>query len=163
VDLSARPATAADLASLAQLMDEGTAGLVDQRGTDLWLLEDGPSRPFELTLQSRLDDPSKVVLAGCVDDVPVGVLLGGRRELPDGRLLAQIDFVYVHPEARGIGVGDGLVHAAEAWALSARCSGIDALAFPGDRETKNLYERAGLTARAIIVHRSFGPDEMSPG
>jgi GNAT superfamily N-acetyltransferase len=161
VEVSARPATAADLALLAELVEEGTAEVLDQRGADLWLLEHGPARPFALTLQALLDDHSTVVLAGCVDDVPVGVLLGGRRELSDGRVLARIDFVYVHPQARGIGVGDGLVHAAEAWALSSRCSGIDGIAFPGDRETKNLFERAGLTARAIIVHRSFGPDEAA--
>jgi hypothetical protein len=28
---------------------------------------------------------------------------------------------------------------------------IDALSLPGDRDTKNLYERNGLTARLIVA------------
>ena len=34
-------------------------------------------------------------------------------------------------------------------------SGIEAVALPGDRETKNLFERAGLTARKITVYKSL--------
>jgi len=94
----------------------------------------------------------------------VGVLLADRRRLRDGRDIARITFVFVHPEARGIGIGAALVELAEAWAQAGGCSGVDGLALPGDRETKNLYERAGLTARAIVVHRSFvSRDASGPG
>lgn len=41
-------------------------------------------------------------------------------------------------------------------ATAAGCLGIDALALPGNRETKNFFEASGLTARAIVVHRSLG-------
>jgi len=30
---------------------------------------------------------------------------------------------------------------------------VEAEALPGDRETKNLYERAGITARNIVVSK----------
>jgi hypothetical protein len=40
-----------------------------------------------------------------------------------------------------------------AWATAAGCRGIDAIALPGARDTKNFFERMGLVARAIIVHR----------
>jgi hypothetical protein len=33
------------------------------------------------------------------------------------------------------------------------CVGIDALALPGNRQTKNFFESFGFTARAIVVHR----------
>ena len=52
-----------------------------------------------------------------------------------------------------------------AWAHEAGAVGIDALALPGDRATKNFFETAGLTARAILVHRSFAtvlPDAETP-
>ena len=45
-----------------------------------------------------------------------------------------------------------------AWATAQGCFGIDALALPGNRATKNFFERYGLTARAIIVHKRLGDD-----
>ena len=33
--------------------------------------------------------------------------------------------------------------------------GIEALALPGDRATKNFFEAQGMVARAIIVHRQL--------
>jgi GNAT superfamily N-acetyltransferase len=145
-----------DLGLLAELVEEGVAAAAQYRGSDLWLVEEGPQAPFDAYLRSVVDDPNQQVLAGCVDDVPVGVLLVDRRLLPDQRSMGRIAFVYVHPEARAIGVGEALVDATLRWAREQGCVGVDGLAFPGDRETKNLYERAGLTARAIVVHRSFG-------
>ena len=32
---------------------------------------------------------------------------------------------------------------------------VESFALPGDRDTKNLYERAGVTARKIIVSKRF--------
>jgi len=106
---------------------------------------------------TRLDSASTAVLAGCIDDVAVGVLLASRRELIDQRLLARIDLVFVDPEARDVGVGEALVHGAAAWAVASGCIGLDGLALPGDRQTKNLYERAGMTAREITVYRELAP------
>ena len=42
-------------------------------------------------------------------------------------------------------------------------AGIDGFALPGDRETKNFFERFGLTARAILVHRSLLPQGEASG
>ena len=59
-----------------------------------------------------------------------------------------LDQVFVLPQARGLGVGSNLLkdavsrHGAE---------NLDALSLPGDRLTKNLYERSGLKARLIIA------------
>jgi GNAT superfamily N-acetyltransferase len=155
LDVSARMASSTDLVLLAELLGEGVTAATQYRGSDLWLVEHAPHAPFDAYLRSVVDDPTRQVLAGCVDDVPVGVLLVDRRLLPDQRSMGRISFVYVHSEARSIGVGEALVHAALRWAREQGCVGMDGVAFPGDRETKNLYERAGLTARAIVVHRSF--------
>ena len=32
------------------------------------------------------------------------------------------------------------------------------VALPGDRETKNMYERFGVKARALIVSKSLNPN-----
>lgn len=65
---------------------------------------------------------------------------------------AFLSHIYVDPEARRVGVGDSLMREALARAASLSDS-IEALALPGDRETKNLFERHGLTAQTIVVGR----------
>ena len=67
--------------------------------------------------------------------------------------IARVDQVYVTPEARELGFGDALLDAATAIAVEAGAHVIEGEALPGDRDTKNLYERAGITARLITVSR----------
>ena len=64
---------------------------------------------------------------------------------------AEVMQVYVHPEAREIGFGDWLLEAAVAAARSEGCAVLEGTALPGDRQTKNLFERAGIKARKITV------------
>ena len=71
--------------------------------------------------------------------------------------MALIEELYTEPEARGVGVGRRLIQAVELWARATGCIGIESMALPGDRDTKNFFEAAGLIARAIVVHRSFEP------
>jgi GNAT superfamily N-acetyltransferase len=67
--------------------------------------------------------------------------------------VARIDQVFVTPDARELGFGDTLVEVATDAARAAGATVIEGEALPGDRETKNLYERAGITARLITVSR----------
>ena len=57
--------------------------------------------------------------------------------------------MYVTPEARELGFGDALLELATGRPLGAAV--LEGEALPGDRHTKNLYERAGITARLITV------------
>ena len=59
-----------------------------------------------------------------------------------------LDQVFVHPQARGLGIGAALLKDAVRRHGADR---LDALSLPGDRLTKNLYERAGLKARLIVA------------
>lgn len=70
--------------------------------------------------------------------------------------VATIEQVFVTRDARNLGVGDALVSATLAWAQQQKLTALDALALPGDRETKNLYERSGLVARLITVTKKLG-------
>ena len=157
MEVTARLAVEADLPCLVPLVEQGIAVAEGERGAELWLLEDAPRPPVQEALEHQLAEATAGVIAGCVDDVPVGVLLIDRRVLIDGRAIARVSFVFVHPRARDVGVGEALVGAATAWALASGCVGLDGLALPGDRRTKNLYERSGLTARQITVHRELRP------
>ena len=69
----------------------------------------------------------------------------------------------MEPEARELGVGELLLEAAIGWAEAHGCRGIDAMALPGIRASKNLFERFGLKARRLVVHRPLGAwAETSP-
>ena len=79
-------------------------------------------------------------------------------QAPDAHGVAVIDSVFVEEGARQLGLGDGLVSWALAWARGRQATSVESWALPGDRETKNLFERNGLTARLITVSRSLsGP------
>ena len=62
---------------------------------------------------------------------------------------------FVEPEFRGVGAGDALI---EHFLMSAQAAGarrVGGSALPGDRATKNLFERNGLVARLILVEREI--------
>ncbi len=40
--------------------------------------------------------------------------------------------------------------------VASGCTGVDATALPGHREAKNFFERAGFSARSLVMHRSTG-------
>jgi GNAT superfamily N-acetyltransferase len=65
-----------------------------------------------------------------------------------------IEEIYVQPEARAVGVGELLVERLVAFCVEAGCSGVDAAALPGHRQAKNFFERAGFTARLLVMHRN---------
>ncbi len=157
-EVTARLAVEPDLPALVDLVRHASDAASVQRGGELWLFEQAPREPLADTLAAGLAaDGRHAVLAGCVDGVPVGVMVVDRRALDDGREVARVSLVFVTAGARGIGVGEALLDAATDWAREAGCVGLDGLALPGDRETKNLYERAGMSARLITVYRELAP------
>jgi hypothetical protein len=48
-----------------------------------------------------------------------------------------------------------MLDAVIAWCTERGCTGIDAHALPGNRDTKNFFETFGFTARLLVVHRSL--------
>ena len=94
---------------------------------------------------------------GDLDGATVGFAAARLVELSDDTSLAEIDALYVLPEARGVGLGEALMDEVLAWAAGAGAAAVDAVALPGDRVTKNFFERYGMTARALQVHRRLDP------
>ena len=103
----------------------------------------------------RLADPGWLTLVGGLGDA---VLAAATMRLPIGRTrpVAEIDCIYVTPGARELGVGEALLRELLDAAVANAATEIEANALPGDRETKNLFERAGLVARLITVSRRVG-------
>lgn len=62
-----------------------------------------------------------------------------------------IESVFVEEECRTIGIGDALVIACLKELQQRQATWVQSRALPGDRATKNLFERHGLVAQTIIV------------
>lgn len=159
----ARAAVVGDLDALEQLVRRGTAELQAQRGGPLWSRREAHPEPIRPLLEQALTgaDPAARVVVGTVDDTVVGYGWARLERLHDDGLVLVISDLYTEPEARAIGVGEAMMAVLESEARAAGAVGIDAIALPGDRHTKNFFETFGLTARAIVVHRSLDPEPPS--
>lgn len=145
-----RRAVRADAAELARLELLARGSLTDVRGGAA-LLAEQPAIGDCSAWEAAIDVATRVVWVALVDEVPVGLL---ELMLPDrvggaGRVCQ----VFVEAEARELGFGDELL--AEAIEATRQAGGavIESFALPGDRDTKNLFERAGVTARKLIVSK----------
>lgn len=152
---AARPATEADLDRLAALVEEAVAEQAEARGGAVWAARETRARPARDSLAAELAADDHLVLAGTIDDVVVGYAAVHVEPLRDGTSLGVITDIYVEPGARGVGVGELLADAAVEWCEARGCRGVDGLALPGNRGTKNFFEAHGFTARVIVVHRAF--------
>jgi GNAT superfamily N-acetyltransferase len=148
-----RPATAADLPRLAELAEQAIAELRAGRGGEVWSRHAARRPPFEAQLARELEDDDHRVLVGTVDGTVMGYGVGAVERLPDGGLLGVVTDLYTELGARELGIGELTMHALVEWCTERGCFGVDSLALPGDRHTKNFFESFGLVARAIVVHR----------
>ena len=152
-----RRATADDVPVLAMLVKAAVDEQRDARGGEVWSVREAREVPAEPSLEASLADPDQLVLAGTIDDVVVAYAVARVEALRDGSRLGVISDVYTEPGAREVGIGELLVDEVLAWCTERGCRGVDALALPGNRETKNFFETAGLVARAIVVHKKLAP------
>ncbi|MDZ7679652.1 MAG: GNAT family N-acetyltransferase [Acidimicrobiales bacterium] len=158
---TARPATPGDLERIAELATAAIAELTPSRGGAIWARREARPAPVEASLSAAIDNSDHHVVVGELDGVVVGYAAVRIEVLRDGGLLAMLDDLYVDPEARGVGVGETMMNAVLGWADERGCLGIDSLALPGNRETKNFFESFGLVARAIVVHRPLAGSNPS--
>ena len=123
------------------------------RGGALWEVREARAEPLAETFAELLDRDDAVVIVGTIDDVVVGYGALELETLRDGRRLGVIDELYVEPDARAVGVGEAIATELVAFCAEAGCIGVDAVALPGHRAAKNFFERAGFTARALVMHK----------
>jgi GNAT superfamily N-acetyltransferase len=142
-----RHATNDDLAVIIELDATAREAVASQRGGRNWLVEHAPARFLHA---DELIDHSWV---GTVDEHVVGFLRCTIDDVPQHGLVCSVERVFVDENARELGFGDALLQQAIDYATNLGCVAIEGNALPGDRETKNLYERAGIVARKIIVSR----------
>jgi len=137
-----RLAVEADAEHLEQLEREAQGNTAGARGAAALFAE----QPDGILA----NDEHGFTIVATVDGVVVGMATL-RIALVQGQRIATVVRVFVTAPARQVGIGDALINASKDAARQRGCVRIDALSLPGDRETKNLYERNGLTARLIVA------------
>ncbi|HZA75601.1 MAG TPA: GNAT family N-acetyltransferase [Acidimicrobiales bacterium] len=150
---AARTAVEADIPHLVELAGAAAEEKVRQKGGAIWARREGRPAPREAALRLALQSNDHEVAVGTLDGAIVGYGAARVETLLDGGRLGVIDDIYVDPGARAVGVGEALMNHLLDWCTARGCFGVDSLALPGDRETKNFFESFGLVARAIVVHR----------
>ncbi len=154
---TARPATPADVETLARLWERAVAELDGQRGGAL--LAGALSRiDLDRFLGDAVSDPDRVLVLGFIDHVAVGLASGFvdrlRREP-----VATLELIYTDPLARQVGVGEAMLDVVTAWSREQGAAGVDAPALPGNRPAKAFFETHGFQARLLIMHRPGGVTE----
>lgn len=152
-DVSTRTATSDDLAVVVELVRTAVEEKRQQKGGEMWARRERRPDPRAPELLAALEDPDREVVVGEIDGVVVGYGLVHTEVLDDGGVLGVVNDIYVDPGARSVGVGEAMMEHLLAWCRDKGCFGVDSLALPGDRATKNFFESFGLVARAIVVHR----------
>ncbi len=156
MEVMARAAAAPDLDVLSELAVEAVEELTPNRGGAVWRRERARALPPLESLRSDLGDENCRICVGCIDDVPIGYGVLRVDALRDGGLLGRISDLYTLPGARGVGVGEAMMDHLLGFASERDCFGVDSIALPGDRHTKNFFESFGLVARELVVHRTLG-------
>jgi GNAT superfamily N-acetyltransferase len=155
IDPRVRRAEPGDAEELRSLEAAARAGLAEVRGGGRWLdVHHAIGERWAQAIEERAVFVAVIPATGdgdAVTDAVVGVLVVD--VVDDPMRVARIDQVFVTADARELGFGDALVAAATEWGRAAGAELIEAETLPGDRNLKNLYERAGVTARLITVSK----------
>ena len=138
IDPVVREFTAADEVVLDELAALARESIREARGGARWI----ETHPMPIW-----NDSDVVVLVADLDGVVIGYLAArmGSDQVMD------VEEVFVLEQAREVGFGDALVEEIQRVARQRGAKRLEAEALPGDRDTKNLWERAGITARLITV------------
>ena len=133
--------------------------LAPMRGGAVWKAREARQEPIEEALEELLEDPECRVLVATIDATVVGYAVARLERLADGSVLGVIDDIFVEEGARQVGLGELMINDLMAWCEECKCIGMDAMALPGHRATKNFFEESGFTARQLVMHHRFVEEE----
>lgn len=152
----ARAPRSEELETCVRLLGAARAAAAQARGGPELLADVDHELGRPVTSRSALErwaaEPGNVLLAGTFEGVVVGVAMAHVPARASERI-AVVDWLYVEPEARGVGVGTELANALLEWSTETGCRSLDVPALPGDRATKQLFESLGFSARRLLLQR----------
>ncbi|MEC7873292.1 MAG: GNAT family N-acetyltransferase [Actinomycetota bacterium] len=150
---SVRAALSTDLETLVEFATQAVAEQDENRGGYIWSGRETRNSPYFASFEATLHDPDQIIWMGMIDEVPVGYAVSKVELLRSGEILGQVSDIWVEPQARSVGVGEALIEAIISWCTERNCVGIDSMALPGNRATKNFFETFGFKARLLTVHK----------
>jgi GNAT superfamily N-acetyltransferase len=151
----AKVASSEELSIIAQLADEAVLEQIDGRGGYIWSRRETSTVPYILSLEASMASPDEEIWVGTLDNAILSYARAKVEVLRTGEYLGVVTDIYVTPEARSVGLGEALINVIIEWCQERKCVGIDSMALPGNRETKNFFETFGFKARLLTVHRSL--------
>ena len=151
----AKVASSEELSIIAQLADEAVLEQIDGRGGYIWSRRETSTVPYILSLEASMASPDEEIWVGTLDNAILSYARAKVEVLRTGEYLGVVTDIYVTPEARSVGLGEALINVIIEWCQERKCVGIDSMALPGNRETKNFFETFGFKARMLTVHRSL--------
>jgi len=148
---AARLATVADVPDIEWVALQVLEEQQSVRGGSLFQRREAVTALADISL--AVSDDTAVV--GTYDDVVLGYGIAVIEALADGSRLGRIQALAVQADARGSGIGEAIMNLMLERLTESGCFGVDSIALPGDRNTKNFFESFGLKARMLIVHRDL--------
>jgi hypothetical protein len=153
-----RAAGGHDLARIVELAVAMRAELSSMKGGDLWLQRCAWAEPLDEAYRALLERGDARLVVGTIDDVVVGFGAALVEPLRSGETLGVITDLFVEAGAREVGVGEAIAGGLVAFCVERGCMGIDSVALPGHRATKNFFEEQHFTARMLTMHRRLERD-----
>ena len=147
-----------DIARIVELARLMRAELAPMKGGSVWLEHDAWPEPLEQSYRGLLANDDACVIVGTIDDAVLGFGAVRVETLRSGRRLGVVTDLFVEPGAREVSVGEEIVGALITFCSERGCIGIDAVALPGHRATKNFFEEHHFTARMLVMHRRLEPE-----
>lgn len=163
MDVTARPATPADVDELTRLYHGLRTEMTDLH--PMWRVSDGLSEPVADALLDAIETDGARVIVGEIDGVPMGFLLArveGLLPQAGHSVVGAIRLVYTDERAREVGVAEAMLDAVLDDLRSLGITKFDAHVLPGHRLAKNFFEAGGFSARSIVMHADDEPSER-PG
>jgi len=154
---SARLAADDELPTVALLAAEARAEIEASKGGPMYLRREGRALPYLESFEAQASDERGAVVVGLIDASIVAFATVSHCELRDGAQLAEIQEIYVLPDARGVGIGEFMLDVIMDWARERGCERLEGSVLPGNRHGKNFFERAAMVTRVLRVSTALGP------
>ena len=154
-----RAAGAEDIPRIVELARLLRAELGAMKGGSLWVEREALPEPLDQSYFALLDREDALVVVGTIDDVVLGYAVVVIDTLRSGKRLGVITDLFVEDAAREVSVGDAMIAEITAFCAERGCLGVDVIALPGHRATKNFFEEHAFTARALTMHHALQANE----
>ena len=144
-----RSARGDDAMAIAELEREAQIEIAQFRGHERLIeVSQVGDQQWPAILASR----ANIVMVAVSTDIVVAY---AKADLDAAGTHCTVSQIFVDQHARQLGIGATLVSEIARLAKAKGCTTLDAVALPGDRKMKNLYERIGMPARLLIASKDL--------